>query len=529
MVDRLPPAMGRFARVDGCRARVGGANSSCSQGVEAIDKGHLIAGRYRLLEHVGSGSMGTVWQARDERLDRIVAIKQLLVRPGRTEEQADQARRRAMREARIAARLQHHNAVVVYDVAEHQGDPCRVLEYLPSRSLSQVITERGALPPGEAASIGAEVGLALSAAHTAGIVHRDIKPGNILIATTGTAKITDFGIARAIDDGTVTQSTGTLAGTPAYLAPEVARGAEPTRSSDVFSLGATLYHVVEGVPPFGRNENPLALLYAVAGGQVRPLTQAGPLTPILTSLLRPEPGERPSMEEAAAALAEVSAGAAVAALPPRTSTRVFQPTPPKGTPPQQPPTPPRPQQALAPPPRNRPPSRTVNGKLVALFVGVLVLAGAITAIVLSVNNPGGDPVAASTPQSTPKLPPPTTSSVPPTTTTTTAKPIQNNGNIDYSAAGTLVINYYNAKPSVDGMWTMLSPAQQQSFGGLDAFRQYWSGFPDVSARNAHGVTPNADGSVNVPVDVTYKDGNTQHKTMKVVASGGALFIDSDAR
>jgi serine/threonine protein kinase len=515
-----------------------GRDQPRNQGVRAIDKGHLIAGRYRLLEHVGSGSMGIVWRARDERLDRIVAIKQLLVRPGRTEEQADQARRRAMREARIAARLQHHNAVVVYDVAEHDGDPCLVLEYLPSRSLSQVITERGSLPPKEAAAIGAEVAVALAAAHAAGIVHRDIKPGNVLIADTGTAKITDFGIARAIDDGTVTQSTGTLAGTPAYLAPEVARGDETSRGSDVFSLGATLYHAVEGEPPFGRAENPLALLYAVAGGQVRPMTKAGPLTPVITSLLRPDPGERPSMQEAATALTEVASGAKVRALPPRNATRTMMPSAPvpaaMRTPQRIPPTPPRPQPALLPstpptPARGmaQPPRKTVfNGRLIAVLVAVLVLAGVVTAVVIAANK-SNDPVAG--PTSTPPPPPPATSSstAPPTTTTTLPPPVQKNGTVDYQRAGLLVIAYYNASPGVDGMWAMLTPAVQQSFGDVNAFKTYWAQYPDVSARHAIGVTPNQDGSVNVPVDITYKDGQTQHKVLKVIAQGTTLLIASD--
>jgi eukaryotic-like serine/threonine-protein kinase len=520
-----------------------GRDQPRNQGVRAIDKGHLIAGRYRLLEHVGSGSMGIVWRARDERLDRTVAIKQLLVRPGRTEEQADQARRRAMREARIAARLQHHNAVVVYDVAEHDGDPCLVLEYLPSRSLSQVITERGSLPPKEAAAIGAEVAVALAAAHAAGIVHRDIKPGNVLIADSGTAKITDFGIARAIDDGTVTQSTGTLAGTPAYLAPEVARGGETSRGSDVFSLGATLYHAVEGEPPFGRAENPLALLYAVAGGQVRPMTKAGPLTPVITSLLRPDPGERPSMEEAAAALAEVASGAKVAALPPRGATRTTMASAPVAaamrTPQRIPPTPPRPQPALVPstpptPARGmargmaQPPRKAVfNGRLIAVLVAVLVLAGTITAVVIAANK-SDDPVAG--PTSTPPPSPAQTSSstAPPTTTTTLPAPVQKNGNVDYQRAGLLIIGYYNAEPGIDGMWAMLTPEVQQSFGDLDAFKTYWAQYPDVSARNARGVTLNEDGSVNVPVDITYKDGQApQHKVLRVIAQGSTLLIASD--
>jgi len=188
--------------------------------------------------------MGVVWTALDERLHRTVAVKQLLLQPGLAEADTDEAKRRAMREGRIAARLQHPHAVAVYDVAEDDSQPWLIMEYLPSKSLSGVLSERGTLPPRDVASIGMQVASALAAAHNAGIVHRDIKPGNILLGDDGTVKITDFGISRATGDVTVT-ATGMLAGTPAYLAPEVAKGYDPGSPSDVFSLGSTLYAAIE--------------------------------------------------------------------------------------------------------------------------------------------------------------------------------------------------------------------------------------------------------------------------------------------
>ena len=176
--------------------------------------GELIAGHYRVLDRIGVGGMGVVWRAMDLRLQRLVAVKQLLVQPNLSPRASDEARARALREARIAARLHHPNAIVVYDVAEHEGEPCLVMEYLPSRSLAAVLAERGCLPVPEVASIGRQIASALAAAHTAQIVHRDVKPGNILITDDGTAKITDFGVSRAAGDVTVTQ-TGMMAGTPA--------------------------------------------------------------------------------------------------------------------------------------------------------------------------------------------------------------------------------------------------------------------------------------------------------------------------
>ncbi|WP_422647087.1 protein kinase domain-containing protein [Actinoalloteichus caeruleus] len=282
------------------------------------DEGRLVAGRYRLEKRIGSGAMGVVWKGADERLGRVIAIKQLLPQGGLSPSEAEEARQRAMREGRIAARLQHQNAIAVYDVAEDsEGQPCLIMEYLPSSSLAAVLSEQGTLPPREVARIGEQVAAALAAAHAAGIVHRDIKPGNILLGEHGVVKITDFGISRATGDVTVTK-TGMLAGTPAYLAPEVAKGYDPGFAADVFSLGATLYAAVEGEPPFGVHENTLALLHMVAAGRVNPPRHAGPLTALMMRLLRAEPIERPTMAQVREGLHAVATGQPVpaTAMPP---------------------------------------------------------------------------------------------------------------------------------------------------------------------------------------------------------------------
>ncbi|MPY81008.1 MAG: protein kinase [Actinophytocola sp.] len=251
----------------------------------------LIAGRYRLRAMLGRGAMGVVWQATDQRLHRTVALKQLL-QPNVDPQQAEQAQQRAMREGRIAARLHHPNAVAIHDIVLDNGLPVLVMEYLPSRSLADLIAGYGRLAPDAVARIGTQVASALSAAHAAGIVHRDVKPANILITDDGTAKLTDFGISHAAGDVALTQ-TELFAGTPAYLAPEVALGHRPTAASDVFSLGSTLYAAVEGSPPFGDDaENPLALLHVIAAGQVRQPQQAGALTPVLGAMLNVDPARR---------------------------------------------------------------------------------------------------------------------------------------------------------------------------------------------------------------------------------------------
>jgi len=269
--------------------------------------GGLIASRYRLMARLGTGAMGVVWQAYDEVLHRIVAIKQLVVPVGETD--GDDVTSRVMREGRIAARLQHPHVIAVHDVVVHYGYPCLIMEYLPSRSLATVLSAHGVLVHEAVASIGNQISSALAAAHAAGVVHRDIKPGNVLLADDGTAKITDFGVSHAVGDLTVT-SPGTLVGTPAYLAPEVAQGYRADFASDVFSLGATLYTALEGTPPFGLDDNAVVLLDRVTTGEIIPPRRCGALTPLLLHLLERHPRDRPTMRQAQAVLAMLDNGLA---------------------------------------------------------------------------------------------------------------------------------------------------------------------------------------------------------------------------
>lgn len=271
---------------------------------------YLVAGRYRLRSKIGGGGMGAVWLAHDTLLDREVAIKQVLSVAGMTEDSAAQMRQRAMREGRIAARLSHRNAIAMHDVALESGEPWLVMEYLPSRSIAEILHQADTLPVDQVAQIGAQIADAMTEAHTAGILHRDIKPGNILIAegrNAGLVKLTDFGISRSKDDVQLTQ-TGVVTGTPAYFAPEVARGEEPTEASDVYSLGSTLYTCVEGQPPFGVDENSLVLLHRVARGEIIPPQRSGALEGALLSMLEPSPARRPTMAQIRDRLAEVAAG-----------------------------------------------------------------------------------------------------------------------------------------------------------------------------------------------------------------------------
>jgi serine/threonine protein kinase len=296
----------------GTESATGVASETPEAGLPARFPGpdYLVAGRYRLRSKIGGGGMGAVWLARDERLGRDVAAKQVISTAGMTEEQARELRERTQREGRIAARLGHRSAIAMYDVALDRGEPWLVMEYLPSRSLAQVLHMTGTLPAEQVAQIGAQIADALAAAHTAGITHRDVKPGNILIANTGRAagsvKLTDFGIARAKDD-TSAVPAGVITGTPAYFAPEVARGGDPSEKSDLYSLGATLYTAVEGVPPFGIQDDSIALLHKVARGEIDPPKTSGPLMTVILSMLEPNPSRRPGLLEARDRLAAVAA------------------------------------------------------------------------------------------------------------------------------------------------------------------------------------------------------------------------------
>ena len=264
--------------------------------------GEVIADRYRLVNKVAVGGMGLVWEAWDELLMRRVAVKQLLTQPGLGDDDVVLARNRVIREARITARLHHPHAVTLYDVVDHDGYPCLIMQFVPSISLGGLLREHGRLEPAVASRIGADVASALVAAHEVGIVHRDVKPGNVLITDDGSAKLTDFGISHAVGDITLT-ATGMVSGTPAYLAPEVARGGESGFPADVFSLGSTLYAALEGTPPFGVDPNPMATLHRVGTGRIDPPRNSGPLTPLLLRMLAPEPADRPVMLEVARALA----------------------------------------------------------------------------------------------------------------------------------------------------------------------------------------------------------------------------------
>ncbi|WP_182885091.1 serine/threonine-protein kinase [Microbispora sp. H10885] len=296
-----------------------------------MDEERRVAGRYRLLEPIGRGGMGVVWRAHDDLLDRTVAVKEVLYHPT-SEEDRDTFNRRTIREARAAGRIDHPNVVVVHDVIEEDGRPWIVMQLVQSRSLGQALRDQGPLPPGRVAAIGLQVLDALCTAHAAGVLHRDVKPENVLLSGETRVVLTDFGIATMPEETALTM-TGGITGTPAFLPPERLNGYPATPESDLWSLGATLYAAVEGRTPFDRN-SAVATMAAVLHDDPAPPLRAGALTPVLEGLLRKDPAHRISPAETAALLnAAIAAGPGPAAAAPPPGS--WQPNP---SGPQQPPS-----------------------------------------------------------------------------------------------------------------------------------------------------------------------------------------------
>ncbi|MFF0678997.1 protein kinase [Streptomyces tendae] len=269
-------------------------------------QGRLVAGRYRLGEAIGSGGMGRVWRAHDEVLHRTVAIKELTAALYVSESDQAILLARTRGEARAAARINHSAVVTVHDVLEHDGRPWIVMELVEGRSLADAVKDEERVDPREAARIGLWVLRALRAAHTAGVLHRDVKPGNVLLADDGRVLLTDFGIAQIEGDSTITR-TGEVVGSVDYLAPERVRGHDPGPSSDLWALGATLYTAVEGRSPF-RRTSPLTTMQAVVEEEATEPRYAGVLAPVISALLRKDPAERPDATEAEHLLAQAAEG-----------------------------------------------------------------------------------------------------------------------------------------------------------------------------------------------------------------------------
>jgi serine/threonine protein kinase len=495
----------------------------------------VLAQRYRIEERIGAGSMGTVWLATDQLLGRAVAVKQLLLQPGSPGFDIrgyEEAKQRILREGRLAARLQHPHTISVFDVVLHDDAPWLVMEYLPSRTFGALLDAEGPIDPLRAAGIGTQIADGLAAAHAAGIVHRDIKPGNVLIGADGKVKITDFGVSRAVDDVQLTR-TGMIAGTPAFLAPEIARGRTPTSASDVFALGSTLYAAVEGLPPFGLDDNAYALLYAVGEGKVTPPAKAGPLVEPLMRMLRKEPTERPSAAEVRDELAAVAAGhlvsdpAASSAAPlslvsavkvdqdeaPR-AARVNAPTRVDVSP--LPPVTPASAPLSAPP--SAPPRQPTAGPLRGpVLIGVAVAVVAVllvTAVVVLLYGRGGGTTAAS---------PGAHSSAAPTRAPASGQPTP-------AELADFVTDYYKLLPgNPQAAWQMLGPHAQAVSGGYDRYQGFYDSLAAVSIVGQPYAVPGSS-TVQATLQFLLKAGGPRsperYSFVVVPGADGKLLIES---
>ncbi|MGW4486817.1 serine/threonine-protein kinase [Amycolatopsis sp. NPDC004368] len=496
------------------------------------EESRQIAGRYQLVELIGSGAMGMVWRGEDKILGRVVAVKELLMPVNQGEEKVDEAKSRAMREARIAARLQHPNAISVFNVVEYEDRPWLIMEYLPSRSLSAKLHEDGPLSVDEVIPIAVQLAGVLAAAHRAGIVHRDVKPGNVLLGEDGTVKVTDFGISRAVGDVTLT-ATGEISGTPAFLAPEVARGEEAMFASDVFALGATLYMAVEGAPPFGTADNAIALLYRVSSGSINPPKQAGKLEPLLLKLLELKPEDRPSMAEVLTELRELDGGVTpVAAVPVPLTVPAALPVAP---------APAAPAPAAAPTtPAPAPVDRRRRSMVLAGLGAVLVVVAVVVIVLVNRNGNGTPPTAdGSSPvlnpssvnsqapatdskTTTPTTPPPTKPSVPSTVPSSPSSP----ADTPKDAAAALQ-NYF----------TLIPGNLQKAFGLLTdnfkatahqnytSYQEFWTG------RTASASDIRQVGADTFSAEITYggRVRSTERHVYHMVNDNGVWKIDTESR
>ncbi len=284
------------------------------------DTGRVIAGRYRLEAPIGRGAMGIVWRARDQLLDRDVAVKEVQMADTLTADERANAYQRTLREAKTAARLSHPGVVSVYDVADDDGRPWIVMELVNARSLDQVLAVEGPLSPLQTAEIGRQLLSALSVAHNAGVLHRDVKPSNVLLSQEGRAVLTDFGIATFQGDPKLTQ-TGMVMGSPGFTAPERIRGGDATPASDLWSLGATLYAAVEGCGPYESRGGAITTLSAIINEDAPSAPAAGALSRVIEALLRREPTARPDAGTASRMISDV-----MPLLPDRPGAGGYEPT-----------------------------------------------------------------------------------------------------------------------------------------------------------------------------------------------------------
>jgi eukaryotic-like serine/threonine-protein kinase len=436
----------------------------------------VIAGRYRLERQIGRGGSGTVHLALDEVLGRQVAIKRIGLIPGSDSAELE----RAEREARLAAALNHPNVVSVFDLVDEDDVRWLVMEYVDGQTLSERVRTSGPLDATEAATLLAQVADALVEAHDHGIVHRDVKPSNIMIAG-GAAKLNDFGIARSEDDLSLTQ-TGLVTGSPAYLAPEVASGSSATPASDVWSLGATLYHAVTGKPPYDVGDNLIGALYKIVHEDPPRLPDEHPMAGLLTVMMHREVEARSAMPRVRDELARIAMG--------QHSTVVPAPAP----------APTRQVTGVLPPARAVPataPARRRGARWGWLAaVAVLAVAAVVAAYVWA---------GRGTPEALPDEQQPRSAETPQTseTTTSTAPPATAE---DTRAQMDAFITSYLATVTSDprAAFKRLTPEFQRASGGYEGYMGWWGRVESASL--AEVASDPSDLTVGYTVDYVMRTG-----------------------
>ena len=493
----------------------------------ATERATVIAGRYTLVDEVGRGGMGIVWRGVDEVLDREVALKRIGMAPGGLS--PDLAR--AEREARLAASLNHPNVVAVFDLVTEGDEQWLVMEYVENRTLAELVRERGPLSPDEAARLLEQAASALTAAHRAGIVHRDVKPSNILVTADGRVKLSDFGIARAHADPALTQ-TGLMSGSPAYLSPEVASGSSATAASDVWALGATLYHALTGRPPFEVGDNVMGALYQIVHADPPRPENAGWLLPVLEATMTKDPEARWSMARVRDFLAGDAARTRVAPAAPQQggeSTVALPPLAPAAAP-----TPPPENIAGSSPVEHLSEDRSGSRSrwlIPVLLVGVLVL---LVGLGLWALRPGDgerpdttaadrDRTGTSSPtddaEQTPSETPPESPSESPTETPQARAEEMEAFVGDYLSTVT---------SDPDTSWTWLTPEFQNASGGIDDYKGFWS---TIESAELESVEANPeDMTVNYTVTYRKTDGSvtTENVSLGLVRQGDRYLIASEA-
>lgn len=485
----------------------------------------MIAGRYRLERELGRGAMGAVWLATDEVLGRSVALKQLIALDGVSDAAVE-------REAQLAARLVHPNVVAVFDLVRDDDKPWLVMEYVEGKTLAHMVRDDGPLPVEDAARLIGQIASALRSAHAAGIVHRDVKPANIVVGRAERAKLTDFGIARGVDSQTT--QTGQVTGSPAYLAPEIATGGRATPASDMWSLGATLFQALTGEPPYGIGDNALATLYRVVHEDPPRTPLAGRLAPLLEHTMAYDPAERWSAEDVVDFLAGRLAAEKLEPVALRTQTlaAVAAPAPapaaPSGL-----------AQSTSTPTRRR----WWPIALVAATALVLVVGGALWA------NRGEEPSAKPKPVASGSPLSETTdkatddaddqeseeASEKPSPSETASEAPSESPSASETAGPTaegidaFIRSYLATAPKNpdSAFGSMLTPAFQASSGGIEGYRAWWT---TVASTSVVSVSPSVD-----PLKVTYtykytmKDGRQEGSTVALglVYADGKYLIDSE--